>query len=156
MKGVWAGIHLNITDELIKAYYSTEYRVFAPSGTIVFEGWGCSAELSSLHESFDVNCSAFITAYNPYSDRVKDAVNEKNHARLVLQVSKQWKYLPGEAVALSGEWPVEPSILVPGISLEDALELGRSYQQHAILFVKKDRTRLYACRPENKKYFSKY
>ncbi len=120
----------------------------------MLQGDGCSAELSALHESFAVNCSAFITAYNPYSDVVDDATNEKNQDGLILQVSKQWKCLPGEAVGLSGEWPVEPSILVPGINLEDALELGRSYQQHAILFALKDRTKLYACRPENKKYFS--
>jgi len=148
------GTPLNITDELIKAYFSTEYRIFSPTGILVLPGRGYSAELTDIHHSFNVFSSAFITAYNPHSEQVDDATNQLNQSRLITQVSKQWLYLQGEAVDISGQWPTEPSILVLGINLSAALELGDSFQQHAVLFALNDKTNLYACRPENEKFFA--
>ncbi len=137
---------MTITEELLEAYLATEYRVFAPDGIIVLKARGLSAELARLQASFDVNNSAFITAYNPYSQPTDDTVNQHYQEHLIAAVNSRWQYLPGEGVDPSGKWPVEPSLLILGIRLIAALELGRKFHQHAIIFADvRGRTDLLFC-----------
>jgi hypothetical protein len=56
----------------------------------------------------------------------------------------------GEGVDPSGKWPAEPSILVLGIKLDEALSIGHRYQQNAILFIGiEGDTNLYDCTSES-------
>ena len=47
-------------------------------------------------------------------------------------------FLRGEGVDPSGSWPGEPSVLVLGISAEEAVRLGRAYGQNAIVVAGRD------------------
>ncbi len=141
---------MTITQEQSPAYFATEYRVFVPTGTIALAARGESDSLARLHDSFDVVSSAFITAYSPHGRKADDATNRQNQTRLVAAVTDRWKYFPGEGADPKGIWPAEPSLLVLGIGLEDALSLGREYHQQAILFATAEgRTDLRACWPED-------
>ncbi len=143
---------MKISDDLVDAYLSTEYRVFAPAGTIVLHANAYSTELADLHYKFGVNSSAFITAWNPHSELTDDAVNHKNQECLRHDVSVYWRYLEGEGLDPEGIWPAEPSLFILGIELLQARELGLKFQQHAILYMQEAETRLYACREEDQRY----
>lgn len=141
---------MKITEGKADAYRNTEYCVFAPTGTIRLSAYGESPELAELHKSFDVTSSAFITAYSPQGQSTEEGCDKRNQEHLVADVSSRWQLLPGEGADPQGEWPPEPSLLVLGICLDDAMRLGRKYQQHAIVFgTFGGQTKLYACDPEN-------
>jgi hypothetical protein len=141
---------MSIPEKLVGAYLDTEYRVFTEKGNITVTAGGRFHELIGLHDSFNVVSSAFITAYNPFSQPTEEKVNLINQERLIAEVSSCWEFLLGEGADPSGKWPAEPSILVLGIKLEEALSIGRRYQQHAILFtgIEGD-TYLYDCKSES-------
>jgi hypothetical protein len=114
-----------ITDEQARAYLATEYHVVAPSGRIVLHALGRSAALQRLQMLHDVTCSAFLTAFNPFSEPADHARNLVNQDHLVADVRERWQFLPGVGVDPTGVWPAEPSILVLGIDRDEALALGR-------------------------------
>lgn len=139
---------MQLTEGLCNAYLTTKFLVFPPGREIRLHAEGSSDELEALHATYGVNCSALITAYNPYSEVTENAVNQANQLKLIADISERWRYLLGEGADPEGGFPVEPSILVLGISLAKALELGRNHGQHAILFSDQINTRLYACDPD--------
>lgn len=141
---------MEITEEKCTAYFATQYRVLNPTGDFSFVARGDSTFLGDLHRQFNVTSSAFITAYNPFGQSTDDEVNRRNQEQLIAEVSGRWKYLMGLGVDPKRQWPSEPSILILGIDLEDALSFGRKYQQHAIVFAtRRGRTNLRACVEED-------
>lgn len=140
-----------ITQEQLKGYFAAEYRVFAPHETINLTANGQSPQLAQLHKSLGADSSAFITAYNPHGQQADEQTNRRQQVLLVNDVTEQWSYLQGEGSDPTGIWHAEPSLLVLTISLDDALSLGRKYQQLAILFSTfEGRTNLRACSPEDR------
>jgi len=125
-----------ITEEKADAYFAAGYRAFTQTGEIQLPACGKAK----------VQRAALITAYNPFGQQVLPELNQSNQAQLIVEVESRWNYLPAEGYDPSGQWPAEPSLLVLGISLEDALELGQKYKQHAILYVDDaGHTNLYGC-----------
>jgi hypothetical protein len=90
---------------------------------------------------------AFITACNPLSQPGSPAENANRQRRLEERLRQLGvAFLPGEGVADDGRWPVEPSVLAYGIDADTACELGRSFQQFAILAGRRgEPARLMAC-----------
>jgi hypothetical protein len=43
----------------------------------------------------------------------------------------------GEGRDPAGKWPAEPSVLAVGMSRHEAMVMGRSYEQNAIVFIEK-------------------
>ena len=139
-----------ISDEQAVAYLGTDYCVLAPGGRIVLHAFKRSTPLQRLHESQYVLGSAFLTAFNPYSESVDQERNRRYQDQLEADVEQRWRYLSGEGVDPTGAWPAEPSILVLGIERGDALALGRKYRQNAILVADQEgNTELLACKPED-------
>jgi len=125
-----------ITEEKSDAYFAAGYRIFTQAGEMLLPACGETT----------VQRAALITAYNPFGQQCLPELNQSNQAQLIADVESQWNYLPAEGYDPSGQWPAEPSLLVLGISLDDALELGRKYKQHAILYVDgAGHTNLYDC-----------
>ncbi|NOV23372.1 DUF3293 domain-containing protein [Cupriavidus necator] len=118
----------------LRAYRETHYRVLGdrPMRLRIDQP---SAALAALHQAHGVDCSAFITAANPFSQRCGDAAN----AQRQLALAQNLERMGLRAIAAAGEhpsngWPAEPSFLVPGLSLQDARMLGEQYGQNAVVW----------------------
>ena len=125
----------SISEVLKQAYIETDYIVETEPRMTLKIGTANPA-LLTLHKKLRVNCSAFITAHNPFS---KSASQEENNERM-LQLVNELKnrslgFLPGIGQHPSNDWPGEPSLLIFGLSLEAAKALGNKYEQNAILWI---------------------
>jgi predicted ester cyclase len=89
-----------------------------PTGTVLFEG----------------RRFAIITAHNPRSERLSGEENQRRHAELERDLKKMGlEYTPSTGESPDGTW-VEEGFAVFDVGLEQALELGQKYGQHAILW----------------------
>jgi len=70
-----------ISEDLINAYRETEYIVNIEPPMTLRVGQKNEA-LIALHQKYRVESSAFITAYNPYSESTLDANNIKLQSEL--------------------------------------------------------------------------
>lgn len=123
-----------IEPTLSRAYRETEYRVFGDAPFTLSIGES-SAELVMLHRRHDVDCSAFITACNPFSRSVDEGMNRDLQTALANELAEQGLVLmPGAGQHPSNNWPAEESLLVMGLDLEAAKALGVRYQQNAIVW----------------------
>lgn len=123
-----------IPGEIQQAYRESEYRVHAPQPFTLRIGL-LSDELRQAQAAKRADCSAFITAFNPFSECLTDAANEERQAQLVKELHlRSLAFWEGVGQHPSNGWPGEPSLLVFGLNLEAAKELGRRYQQNAIVW----------------------
>lgn len=117
------------------AYEATDYRVDGGArGSFVIRSGARSAELDALLDASAADGWAFITASNPRSVRLGDADNARRMDALRARVrALGLPHFPGAGVAIGGDWPAEPSLLVVGIAEADAVALAREFEQHAIV-----------------------
>ncbi len=127
-----------LSPELIQAFLETHYRVHQDSPDVpplTLRVSQASAGLAALHRSHSVDCSAFLTAYNPFAKKVDEEVNLKRQEDLKQELSsRSLIFLSGEGQHPANGWPAEPSVLVLGLSLEAAKAMGRKYEQAAIVW----------------------
>lgn len=91
--------------------------------------------LAELHKASRVESSAFITACNPFSQVVDDAVNAKLQVNLAQMLhDHNLMFIDGIGQHPSGNWLGEPSFLVLGLSMEDSKNLGIKLEQNAIIW----------------------
>lgn len=123
-----------IAPSTVDAYLETDYRVFGQLPLVLRVG-AANAALAALYRQYKVNSGAFISACNPFSRLVDDAVNSARQAELAKDLQKRsLSHIEGVGVHTSGSWPAEPSFFVLGLSLEDAMLLGKKYSQNAIVW----------------------
>jgi hypothetical protein len=116
------------------AYRATDYRVeHAPNGPFVIRVGECSVDLEQLlidEVAFDW---AYLTACNPGSVPLP---GEENCMRTIelreFLVSAGWKTYYGVSVSRDGTWR-EPSFLVLGMPEDEAIKIGRRFQQNAVV-----------------------
>ncbi|TCG09259.1 hypothetical protein BZM27_06330 [Paraburkholderia steynii] len=129
-----------IPSETIQAYLETEYFAFGDASTTLRVG-DANPQLAALHKAHDVNCSAFVTACNPFSENCSDAFNAASQETLACEIKRLGlTVIEGIGEHPSNKWPGEPSYLVPGLSLEAAKALGTQYRQNAIVWSAEDAT----------------
>ncbi len=129
-------------NELLATYSATLVEIELPTGRLTLPPVAAPA-LPDLPAELD---GAFIiTAWNPRSRRLELEENQARNAALAHQLQ-----------ALNAEvWPAvgrdrldrwrEESYAVSGITLEQALELGRDFEQNAIFEVQPGGMRLHLC-----------
>ena len=118
----------------IQAYLETEYRIDGDTPAILKVGTVCPA-LAALHKSNHTDCSAFVTACNPFSQPLNEASNaSRQHALLQELRRRGLAFVEGIGQHPSNQWPGEPSFLIFGLGLEAATELGASLKQNAIVW----------------------
>jgi hypothetical protein len=94
--------------------------------------------LSALHKATGVASSAFVTAWNPYSRKCDDEANAELQKKLMDELtSRGLRFVNGVGRHPASDW-AEPSLLVLGISLESAKQLGRQYGQNGIVWCAAD------------------
>jgi hypothetical protein len=121
-------------DELIQAYKETHYTVQDVDPFVLRIG-EVSEDLMACHKRHRVDFSAFITAWNPFSQSLTVQKNEERQQALIAEIKgRSLSFLPGVGQHPSNNWPGEQSVLVLGLSLEAAKTLGRRFDQHAVVW----------------------
>ena len=121
--------------DLIRAYQETEYRAYAEPPFTLRIGQ-LSPELAQEYETRKASCCAFLTACNPFSQKLKPEQNaERQEALAKALKSRGLNFLEGLGQHPSNGWEGEPSYLVFDLSLEAAKAMGRSFEQNAVVWV---------------------
>jgi hypothetical protein len=82
---------------------------------------------------------AFITAFNPQSRLLSLRENRLRNQKLEKDlVCLGLHFRSGIGEGKEGDWPAEESYLILGLTLVQAMDLGRTYDQKAILFGKRN------------------
>lgn len=116
-------------ERLDAAYRATSYRVGQKLLLRVGEG---NAVLDLLLANRELDEWAYLTAYNPRSVQLSPEENSARQKTLLARLAG-YPLMLGEAVADSGEWAPEASVLVLGIRRAHAISLAREMEQNAIL-----------------------
>ncbi|QIE24966.1 DUF3293 domain-containing protein [Caballeronia sp. SBC2] len=123
-----------IDPDTLRAYEETHYRVLGDAPATLRIGHANSG-LAKLHRVFGVNCSAFLTAANPFSTLINATANAIRQASLAEQLDRMGlRRIEGIGEHPVGTWPGEPSFLVLGMTLSDAKQLGAQHGQNAIVW----------------------
>lgn len=92
------------------------------------------AALDELLDAAGATAWAYVTACNPRSQVLEAGENRRRMERLEALVrGRGFTVLPGEAIADEPGWPAESSLLVLGIPESEAVEIARTFAQHAIV-----------------------
>ena len=122
-------------NSLLAAYVAAHYKVTGTPTPFVLRVGQNSAELASVYLANGVNCSAFLTAFNPNSVPQPEVINRALQERLETELTAiGFTLLAGFGEDPSGAWPGEPSVLVLGISRSEAERVGRAFGQLAIVW----------------------
>ena len=101
-------------------------------------GETCPA-LAAVHKLHRVDCSAYITACNPFSQVLDDKANAERHAALGRELGQRsLASIEGIGQHPSNQWPGEASYLIFGLTLEAAKTLGTRLEQNAIVWAGAD------------------
>ena len=117
--------------QLIEAYKNTLYKIYKPP--LEIKVGSCSSALDELLQENGIVSWTYITAYNPFSEELTDEENSRRHAELIALLTDH-TYFEGEGLGTDPEWKPEKSILIIGITKEDAKSLGTKFQQNAIVY----------------------
>ena len=127
---------MNIPPELIEVYKNTRFTVFVPS--IEFKIEEVNQSIENLLNDNNSDTWAYITAFNPNSEIIPDKENNQRFQQLIKYLDEYKTYI-GEGIGEDPAWVPEKSILVLGISLEEASRIGKYFGQNDIVFGKKGR-----------------
>jgi len=122
------------TSELEAAYTATTYRVYLPGGICELRiGQPCET-LRCWLETAECKEFALITAHNPGSQPVDEAINAERQSQLECELL-EGNYEPymAQHEADAEGWPSEESCFVPDISREDACALAADFGQNAVI-----------------------
>ena len=132
---VFLGTHLaafarsRIPSGTIEAYLATEYRVDEPSRFTLLIGRHHQG-LAALLAGHKAGSAAVLTACNPYSKIASKTGNERAQRNLADELDRRrLVHFPAHGVDPEEKWPAEESLLVLGISLEEAADLGEKFRQ---------------------------
>lgn len=125
--------------ELLAAYEKALYVVFGAPELVIRIGEP-NKVLDALMDEEGADTAAYLTAANPGGELQDKRANELAGAALhqALADAGYSCYL-GEGRDPEGDWPPEPSVLAIGISRHEAMVIGRSYEQNAIVFIEREK-----------------
>jgi hypothetical protein len=124
-----------VSPHLLEVYRSTLFVIEAPDRDMTLLVGEDNLAVGELLESYGVRTCALVTAWNPHSKKLEAYDNQRRQNELVEKVNKLGHpVLPGRGVGKDPTWPPEQSILIIGIRRDDAIQLGRAFEQLAIIF----------------------
>jgi len=122
-----------MTPEQYAAYRKTDYVVFG--SPVVLQVDKGNSELDALLVQEGKQSAAFISAWNPYSEPKSREENDRTHRELMDDLGQRGcALIEGEGRGRIGGWPAERSVLAIGIDRAASEEVGRRFQQNAIVF----------------------
>lgn len=127
-----------IPAELMQAYAETHYIVHHEDPFVMHIGKPCP-ELKALMANHNALSAAFITAWNPFSQKLHAKENQARQDELKANLKKRGLIcIDGIGKHPSNNWPGEVSVLALGLDLEAAESLARHYEQHAFVWAAGD------------------
>jgi hypothetical protein len=114
-------------------YRASTYVADTPAGRLGIRVGQASEPLDRLLDDRGVTSWAYVTAYNPGSQRLPPEANAARQRQLEEAVRVAYATYRGEGVGDDGRWPPEPSLLILGIDEPAAAALGRRFGQAAIV-----------------------
>lgn len=118
---------------LIQAYRDTHYKVPGLELTLFIDQF--NPALDEAHRQHHADCSAFITACNPYSAELTTAENERRQRNLAsMLLSRNLSFTDGIGQHPSNHWVGEPSFLVFGLTQEEAKTLCAKLEQNGFVW----------------------
>ena len=128
-----------IHPDKVRAYLATDYRVGHTEHDIILNIGEHSERLATLFTSSGVACGAFLTAFNPRGAIQSEEANERGHAELAAMLRDQGlQAVEGSGSEDGTEWPAEKSYFALGLQLDAAKQIGRYFDQDAIVWVGAD------------------
>ena len=123
------------TLELLTAYCRTDYRAELSNRYVSIRVGSRSPEVERLLTEVGQEEWALVTAENPRSSLLAASANKNRRERLQrrLDGTNGVTIFPALARCPADQWPPERGHLIIGISVGDALEIARAFDQHAIL-----------------------
>lgn len=129
--------HSNVSgaqSDLDAAYHATRYVVESVQGDIVIRIDQPTPALDKLLAAQSHREWAFISACNPGSQRLPDQQNVERHAQLLATVALLgFQSIPGHGIPDNPGWQPEISLLILGISQDQATKLAEKFGQNAIV-----------------------
>jgi hypothetical protein len=128
----------SIDTATIQAYLKTDFHVHSEASFTLHVGEFCP-ELDALCQRHGISASAYVTAYNPRSIAADEDFNTGRQGLLLRELElRELRWMDSVGQHPSNYWPPEPSVLVLGIFLAAAKDLGRQFEQNAILWISPD------------------
>ncbi|WP_083452328.1 DUF3293 domain-containing protein [Candidatus Burkholderia verschuerenii] len=91
---------------------------------------------ASLIEGHAATSAVFVTAFDPFGEKLGDAENRTRQRALAERVAQlKLHALEGEGFDPKGEWQAEASLFVIGATREIADTLMREFEQNAVVFI---------------------
>lgn len=132
-----AGGSSALPNDLVEAYRTTDYHVYANDGFEPFtlNVGRVSPELADILKKHKRASAAFITAWNPLGRALSDSENAHRNALLQQElVRRSLPHWPGQGKGSAGDWPGEDSFLVLGLDLAAAARLATEVEQNALVW----------------------
>ena len=147
----WASAARNdaplLSEGLLQAYLATTYVVRGKKQDVSLRIGESSPWLAKLLAASHAAGAVYITACNPFGTPLSPEANETAMAGLRDTLDERgYEWLPGEG--RGGEWPAEPSLLVPGVSAEEARSLCAEFRQNAVVWSGVDGVPMLLLHPE--------
>ena len=121
--------------DLEQAYRQTTYVALTPHGELHIRIGEPHHELDALLASHDAEEWAYITAWNPKSERLTDKENRARQRQLEDELHQAgYAVFAGRGVPHNDDWDPEESLLVAGIPRQHAVDFGMRYDQNAIVY----------------------
>jgi hypothetical protein len=121
-------------ERLLPLYLATDYEVLAPGGTFTFHIDEYSAALAAAHRAQGVECSAFLTAWNPRGQHADATANHFAQQSLLAELQQHpLLWWPGRGTDPTNRWPAEDSALAFGMDAALAHRIGSMFEQSAVV-----------------------
>lgn len=117
--------------DLIKLYESAIYYIVTINYNLKINDY--NPILDKFISSYNAKTWAIITAYNPQSIVCSIELNKKSN-ELLLKDIENFTYFITESTDKKQEWETEIGYLILDISLNEAIKIGKNYNQRAIVF----------------------
>jgi hypothetical protein len=130
-----------------RQYEQTTYCVDSGGRTICFRVGSTNARLDALLEGYGAERWAFLTAWNPASQQLSRAENDRRQSELIESLTASGhRCLRGEGRGQDSSCPAEESVLALDISKRAARRFGRQFGQLAVVVCHRGfASRLVAC-----------
>lgn len=123
---------MTIKPDLHHAYLATRYHVMEPD--IIIRANRYHDDLDAWLEAAGYDRWAFISACNPWSERLEDSKNRMRHEALI-EACRPYQIFQAQGEPEEpSDWPAETSLFIVDIDRNHAISLCCDFEQWAILY----------------------
>ncbi len=128
-----------IPEELITAYREAKYVVLIDDNEVVFRVGKSCDPINQLLKDQSSKTAFFITAHNPKGEVMTEDKNKNLHEDLLQDMrSRSLSFFEGYGTDDEEKWGREKSLLILGISKNDADKMAKKYQQNAYIWIEEN------------------